>query len=153
MFENTSLRHRYFYRQFLNLQARSPNNKISELAWQAACSPAPAYFITFQYAHRMVSRLIRSGDTAIHRAARAASPRQRMIAEIAQKCLERMQHYPRLNLSRALARVLAFEHSSCYFYTRQYAISLCYRLIRTSPHRLKSSSPHRATRRRQRKLL
>lgn len=109
----------------------------SQLFEAVAQIQAPGYFVTFDYAYRLVGLWIREGG---------ADPRSRrgqMIAEIAGKCAGQMAQYPGMSLAEALTRVLASGNATSFFLSPMQIKKIYYR-TRGMPRYL---------RRRQRKLF
>lgn len=93
----------------------------SRLFEAVARIPAPGYFISFEYAYRLVGFWLREGE---------ANPRGRrgqMIAEIAGKCAGQMAQYPGMSLVEALTRVLAFGRASSFFLSPMQIKKIYYR--------------------------
>lgn len=96
---------------------------------RAIGSPAPGYYLDYGYARREVSRYLRDEDGHdFPPQTDDKRTRRRMIREIAGKCKAMMASDRQLDLSGALARVLAFEPASSFFLTERYGLRLYYRI-------------------------
>lgn len=93
---------------------------LSRVAAQAALSPAPAYYCTYDYALRML-RVLRHGRLRLSRDRRYA-----LWLELNARS-ERLMQSRGVNLPTALASVLADGHASQYFIAPTTALKLVYR--------------------------
>lgn len=106
-------------RRLLALTTRT-DLTVAELAEMAADSPAPSYYLSFDYARRMLSERRRGvktvrNPTPSHTSLlspRRQSPAERRRAEIAAKVADLMVRSPGLKEADALTRVLAGPASS-----------------------------------------
>lgn len=80
-----------------------------ELAAQAARSQAPCYYVTYDYALRVLSRMRRGGRPD------GDELRQRMYAEMEAKAAEIQRRRPQATLGQAVASVLAECRASAFF--------------------------------------
>ncbi len=97
---------------------RHPNPELRELIKQVAEGPAPAYYVEYVTAVKRI-REIRSGRRVLSNGIRG-----RMWAEINAKVGARMEKYPNLSLTGAVARVLIDESASCFFITPARALAI-----------------------------
>ncbi len=99
--------------------------KVSEVAGLAAESPAPRYYVSFDYALRMYNRIRREGSAGV------AGPMGRCWQEIADKVTAMVeQSGGKLSVKHALARVLAGEGASSFFLTQATARRLYHHALR-----------------------
>lgn len=115
----------------LNAVGKCPGMK--EVIERVLAGGAPAYYVEFGYARRVVADLFRRGVLdRCHDGTRGWSRRDMMI-EIGFKC-KHLVDAGGCSLTDALARVLASSAASSFFMTRSYARQLYYSL-RPAPGR------------------
>ncbi len=111
----TTQRDRDFLRVCRRILALSPRTDLTaaEVAEIAAGSPAPSYYLSYDYARRMVSERRRGVRTVRNpMPASDSQPIERRRDEIVRKVEALMARYPGLKERDAIARVLAGPASS-----------------------------------------
>lgn len=101
----------------------SDSANLSEVAVQAALSPAPHYYCTFDYALRVL-RVLRHGRLKLRNDRRLAQ-----WMEINGK-VDKLIAAKGYSLIQALTHVLSFDHASQFFMTPASAVGLLYKLLR-----------------------
>ncbi len=127
---NQQLRQRHFYEECRRQTALALEaGEVLDtrlIALRAAKSPAPFYYVEYDYALRRLGEYCRycsDGDEDTCYAGRRA-----LWAELARRVKEQMDEMPDLTLGRALTRVLATGGASCYFFSDSYAHRLYHKL-------------------------
>lgn len=118
-------RNRHFIARCRRIMLETPAGEpISreKVARQAAMSPAPCYYCTYEYALRML-RVLRHGRLPLRNDRRRA-----MFEEIDAKTARLQELRPGMSLPAALAHVLAAGRASQFFISPATALSLAERL-------------------------
>ncbi|MBQ4291821.1 MAG: hypothetical protein II752_03685 [Muribaculaceae bacterium] len=99
--------------------------RLAEIALEASLSPAPHYYLTFDYAYRQIRRMRRDPE-----ALKGDSLKALQMREILDH-VNRLKSASEGNLSDndALTRVLASSKASRFFISEAYAVKLVRRLI------------------------
>lgn len=122
------LRNNDFIRQCRKMTLDAPSGKhltMRQIAEKAICGGAPRYYVTFDYAYRML-RKWRNGDFSD----KCDDIRVRQWRELAAKTDELKSKNPGLTDYTALGRVLAFDTASRFFISPGYALRLIHRISR-----------------------
>lgn len=142
---NQQLRQQHFYEECrrqtrLALEAGETID-VRTIAVRAAGSPAPFYYLEYDYALRRLGEIARYRDDKGDDRKSRGKGRRGVWAELARRVKEQMEEKPSLNFGQALTRVLAEGGASSYFISDGYALRLYHKMRnheRRHPERLRS---------------
>ncbi len=122
-------RHRDFLAACRRVVASQPKGTVpltvSEVARLASQSPAPSYYVSFDYAMRMFHRIKRQGSSGVE------GPMDKCWQEIADRVTAMVeQSHGKLNFRQAMARVLARGSASSFFLSPATARRLYHHALR-----------------------
>lgn len=122
-------RHKDFLAACRRIVASQPKGAqplmVGDVARLAAQSPAPCYYVSFDYALRMYNRILRQGTSGV------LGPMGRCWQEIADKVRGMVDRSEgRLSVKQAMARVLAGESASSFFLSPPTARRLYHHALR-----------------------
>lgn len=141
---NQQLRQKHFYEECRRQTRRALEAgevlDTRTIACRAAKTPAPFYYLEYDYALRRLGEIARYDSNGSDGAAATCKGRRAMWAELAGRVKEQMDEMPELTFGRALTRVLAEGGASCYFFSDSYAHRLYHKMRnheRRHPNRLR----------------